>query len=298
MKNSNIILFEPRNRLVEKAGAYLQSLEKFMAEQNTAIPLLLQALPYAEDAMKLEMIILLGSFAKKEMVWRLLRIMSDERESEEVRHTAAVQLGVTASFLSDTQQLVDSLIEMVKNTDPQMRRNAAFALGWEGNERAVLPLIGLLYDEDPDVQLSAVNALANLRDGRIFNVLLERMANASLEQKRCILYNLWRFDAQREEVVAIYLEYLQHPNETLRFDALVLLRPVVPTCDCLPAYERCLKDSSARVKSLALKRLEDLEAPLLEGMRPQVERLLNEPDTEVRQNALKLLRKWRTCRQA
>ncbi|MBW1675974.1 MAG: HEAT repeat domain-containing protein [Deltaproteobacteria bacterium] len=45
--------------------------------------------------------------------------------------------------------------------------HAAFVLGWEGNARAAIPLIELLYDSDIRVQQTVVNALSNLRDDRI-----------------------------------------------------------------------------------------------------------------------------------
>ena len=92
-------------------------------------------------------------------------------EDEEVRHDAAIQLSVTGSFLREPQALIDQLVAALKNTDPILRAGAAFALGWRGNAAAAIPLIELLYDPDAQVQQAAVNALSNLQDDRIAQLI-------------------------------------------------------------------------------------------------------------------------------
>ena len=286
-----VIDFNYKEQLLAKLKTYTDSVEAVMEDTVVAIPRLSRGFKYAPLALKHKIILLLGSVAQNDAAWTLYRIMTDPAEGEEVRHAASVQLSVIASFLDHTQPFVDKLISDIQSDDLVVKRLAAFALGWEGNNQAAIPLIELLYDEDSEVQQTAVNALANLRDDRILNLLLERLAQGPLDQKRAILYNLWRFYSRREQVVGVYLQYLEHPDEDLRLDALVLLGPVVETADYLETYGRCLHDRNPRVRRLALETLLAVDAPQLMEIRPQIEALLTDPDQEVKRRATQCLHK-------
>jgi HEAT repeat protein len=169
--------------------------------------------------------------------------------------------------------------------------NAAFALGWEGNARAAIPLIELLYDPDIQVQQTAVNALSNLRDDRIFNLMLERLQHGSPEQQRSILYNLWRFYTRQQEVEAVYLQYLQHQDADFRLDALVLLGLVAPPEKHLTIYRKCLQDHHPRIRALALKQISVAGLERLAGLKEEIRAMLSDPDMEVKQAAIKILKK-------
>jgi HEAT repeat protein len=189
---------------------------------------------------------------------------------------------------------MDHLLEDLKSPDPKLRVYASFALGWEGNVQAAIPLIELLYDSDIDVQTTAVNALSNLRDDRIFDLMVERMKNGPREQKRCILFNLWRFYSKQKEVISVYLDYLDHEDPELRFDALVLLRSVAETDDYVPAYRKCLRDTNPRIRALALKELHKASKDKLLGLEKEIEAMLSDPDMEVKQATVKILTKLKS----
>ncbi len=288
---SKVIDFNSKEQLLAKVQAYTESIELVMEDAAEAIPFLCRAIKHASVDLKLKIILLLGSFPKEDVAWTLYHIMTDQAESEEIRQAASVQLSVTASFLDNTQPIVDQLIRVIKGEDSTQRRLAAFALGWEGNAQAAIPLIEMLYDADTDVQQTAVNALANLRDDGILNLLFERLDHGPLDQKRAILYNLWRFYSRREEVVAVYLQYLEHPDEDLRFDALVLLGPVVEIETYLETYGRCLHDRSPRIRRLALEYLLDLDAKCLADIHKKIESLLTDPDQAVKRLAIQCVHK-------
>ena len=235
--------------------------------------------------------LLLGSFAKQEVSWPLYEIMVDPNESEDSHHDASIQLSVIFPFLKDPQPLIDRLLEDVKNQNPLARLNAAFALGWEGNAQAAIPLIELLYDPDEKVQQSAVNALSNLRDDRIFSLMLERLEHGALEQKRTILLNLWRFYSKRDEVVSVYLRYLEHENDELRFDALVLLGLITDVKTYLKVYVRSLSDPNPRIRGLALKELAELGKDELAGLRNKLKEMLSDPEMDVKRGAMEILKK-------
>jgi HEAT repeat protein len=214
MKNSNVIDFKPKERLLKKAGSYIESIELFLEEQDEAVPLLLKALEHADHELKHEIILLLGSFAKQEMAWPLYQMITD-----------------------------------------------------------------------------AVNALSNLRDDRILSLMLERLEHGSLEQKRCILFNLWRFYSKREEVISVYLRYLDHENADLRFDALVVLATMTEAIEYIATYRKCLKDKDPRIRALALKELNEVNTKDLLELRDEFRDMLSDPYMQVKKAAMKILNK-------
>jgi len=289
-----VIEFEPKERILEKAKKYVESVDLFFEERDRAVPLLLKAMKLADRDLKHQIMFILGSFAKEKVVWPLYDIMTDPSEAEEVRHDAAIQLSVIGPLLKDPRLLTERLLKEIESADAERRLHATFAVGWEGNVPAAVPLIERLYDSDPRVQQTAVNALCNLRDDRILELLSDRLTHGPVEQKRAILFNLWRFYSKREGVTQIYLKYLEHEDADLRFDALVCLLPLVETQDFFDVYRKCLKDQDGRIRELALKRLaEEAGERVLQSLRAEIEPLLDDPDMKVKKAALEILRKTR-----
>ncbi len=291
MKKNSVIEFEPRERFLEKARRYIDSPELFLQERDQATALLLKVLKYADRDLKLEIMLLLGSFAKQEVAWPLYEILTDRTEYEETRHDAAIQLSVISPFLKDPQSLTEKLLKDMESPDTELRLHATFAVGWEGNTQAAIPLIERLYDSDTRVQQTAVNALCNLRDDRILKLLLERLEHAPSMQKRTILFNLWRFYTKQEEVIDVYLKYLDHEDPEMRLDALVLLGQVSEVPRYLEVYRKCLKDTSARVRELALRRLADEGGDSVLQLREEIKALIEDPNMEVKRAALHLLKR-------
>ena len=294
MNKNHIIEFDPKERILEKAGSYIDSLEMFLDEYEQAVPFLIKAMKYADTKLKQEIMLLLGSFAKEEFVEPLYEIMSDNSEDEDIRHDAGIQLSIIGPFLKDPQFLIDRLLEDMASPDANLRLHATFAVGWEGNSQAAIPLIERLYDSDNRVQQTAVNALCNLRDDRILDMLLERLEHGPLAQKQVILFNLWRFYSKAEEVTNIYLKYLAHENPDLRFDALVLLKPVTDVRKYPDVYKKCLRDEDHRIRELALKRLDEEGGDGVHELRKEIEALINDPDMTVKRAALKILKNGKT----
>ena len=291
MTKTRVIPFETREQVLQQARPYLASVERFLEERDKAVPVLLKALRHADRDLKHEIMLLLGSFAKQELAWPLYELMVDPQESEESRHDASIQLSVISPFLKDPQPMIDRLIDDLTHEDPLMRLNAAFALGWEGNAQAAIPLIERLYDPDTRVQQNAVNALANLRDDRILYLMLERLEHGSRDQKRAILFNLWRFYSRRDEVVSVYLRYLHHDDDDLRFDALVLLGLVTDAGTHLEVYVNALSDPDPRIRALALRELAEFEKEDLLPLKKTIERMLLDPEMGVKRAAMEVLKK-------
>ena len=66
---------------------------------------------------------------------------------------------------------LESMIEALRHDDPNIRWDAARALGVLRDSRAVEPLISALNDPDPDVRRKAVLALSKIRDRRAVGAL-------------------------------------------------------------------------------------------------------------------------------
>jgi HEAT repeat protein len=88
----------------------------------------------------------------------------------EVRRAAATALGQ----LKDTRA-VEPLLSALHDTDSEVRRAAAEALGQLGDARAVEPLLSTLEDHEPFVCEAAVQALGRLGDARAVRPLLRRL---------------------------------------------------------------------------------------------------------------------------
>ena len=292
MKKNRVIKFEPRERILERAKKYVESPELIFEGTNRAIPLLLKAMKQAEGDLKREIMFVLGTFAKEEVIWPLYEMMTDPSEKEEVRHDAAIQISVIGAFLKNPQPLAERLLKEMDSSDTQRRLHATFAMGWRGHSEAAIPLIERLYDSDIQVQQTAVNALCNLRDDRILDLLLDRLGCAPFEQKKSILFNLCRFDSKGDQVKKIYLQYLEHEDPELRFDALVCLGTITEVREHLNVYRNCLNDEDSRIRELALKRLaEGAGKNALESLRAEIEPLLNDPNMDVKKAAVEILRK-------
>lgn len=292
MKKSRVIKFDSKERILIKARSYVESVETFFNESEQAIPVLIKAMKLGDRDFKREIILLLGSFAKEAVVWPLYDLMTDPAESEEIRHDAAIQLSVIGPLLKNSQPLVDRLLPEIGSVDAQRRLHAIFAIGWEGNFQAATSLVERLFDSDSEVQQTAINALCNLRDDRILDLLLDRLSHGPFEQKRIILFNLWRFYSKRAKVTQVYIKFLECEDPELRFIALVCLKPLTDGGNYVELYRKRLADQDSRIRALALKRLADEAAEtVLQSLRAEVDDLLNDPDMEVKRAAVTILKK-------
>lgn len=252
----SIVPFDASDRILSQAKAYLTTPERVIAEKERSIPLLLKALRLSKNIdLRRDILLLLGSFAKEELYWPLYEIMSDPEEPDEFKDQAAIYLGVIGAFLDDPQMLVRKLVNNMETGEHDTRVRSIIALGWEGNLAAVLPLIECIYDPDQEIQEVAVNALCNLKDGRVVRLLAERLKNCSIDQKRAILFNLWRFKDREEDVLEIYRNEIESGDPCLRHDLLNLLGQMGCHDGHADFYYSLLTDSDDKIRAIALERL-------------------------------------------
>jgi len=282
-----IIPFDFAQRVINQARCYIDNPGLILKERHRAIPLLLKALKAGDINLRKQIILLLGSVAKEEIYWPLYEIMKDEKEPDELRDQAAIHLAVIGPFLDDPQTLIRKLINDISSSDRDIRTRAIMALGWEGNLSAVLPLIECIYQPDQEIQEVAVNALCNLKDSRLMGLLADRIKTCSFDQKRAILFNLWRFRDKEDEVAAIYKEELEAGDPALKLDVLILLGQLGARPENEQVYRELLKDKSGKIRALALERLGELAVLNQE----EILTFLDDNSMDVKRTALILLQK-------
>jgi HEAT repeat protein len=286
---SSIVPFDVRERLLNQAKRYISDPGLVIAEKDQAIPLLLRALKLGELKLRREIVLLLGSFAKEDVYWPLYEIMCDPEEPDELRDQAALHLSVIGPFLDDPQAIIRKLIADLKNPDKDIRVRAILALGWEGNMGAALSLIECLYDPDGEIQEVAVCALCNLKDSRVIGLLVDRMQQCSLDQKRAILFNLWRFRDKQKEIAEIYRKELECGEPSLRLDILILLGQLDNHTNHERLYRSLLKDPNSKIRALALERLGAMRSIELEQVLP----FLDDPAMEVKRTAINIVQNYK-----
>jgi len=135
MKKDRVIKFDSKERILQKARSYVESVETFFHESDRAISLLLKAMKLADRDLKREIMLLLGSFAKEAIVWPLFELMTDGSESEEIRHDAAIQLSVIGPLLKNSQPLVDHLLQEIGSTEAEGQRRPDTRIGTKATRR-------------------------------------------------------------------------------------------------------------------------------------------------------------------
>jgi len=286
---SSIIPFDSQERLLIQARKYISDPELIIVEKDRAIPLLLKALKCGELKIRREIILLLGSFAKDDVYWPLYEIMCDPEEPDELRDQAALHLSVIGPFLDDPHALIKKLIGDLKNPNTDIKVRAILALGWEGNMGAALSLIECLYDLCEEIQEVAVSALCNLKDSRVIGLLFDRMKHCSPDQKRAILFNLWRFKDKQKEITEIYRKELEQGEPSLKLDILILLGQLNNDMSHEEVYRSFLKDPNPKIRALALERLGAMKSIELEHVLP----FLDDPAMEVKRTAISIVQNYK-----
>lgn len=289
MNSTTPIPLNRARRLLEKARAFVADMERFLDETALAVTILLDALPYADSQLLLKMLPLLGYAGKDRVLWPLYHLVLAASKDEQVRHSAAIQLGLAASLSDDPSALREALIEKLSHPDAAVRSHCALALGWEGNLPAVAPLMAHLTDPNRDVQAAMVTALSSVGDRRVFDNLTVRMRTGSQEQQRCILLNLWRFAESIPRVADNYIAYLEKISPDLVPDALAGIAMLPVSASVLKGYRRLLTDSDPRIRRQVLENLSLKDPADFAPLQDTIVSLLTDKDDRVRQAAVRLI---------
>lgn len=263
-------------------------MDVFLSDTAGAVTILLDCLPYADAPLILKMLPLLGYAGKDRVLWPLYHLMLGDSADDQIRRSAALQLGLAASLSEDTSRLKSELIKNLNHPESSVRSCCALALGWEGNRPAVSALMACLQDPDRDVQAAAVVALSSVGDGRVFDHLTARLESGALEEQRNILLNLWRFTEQNPRVEEIFLNWLERPKPDLRLDTLSALGMVPLSTAILDVYGRLLKDEDPQIRLQVVENLSTIDTTDYEPLKEDLRSLLADKDSWVRQAVIRL----------
>jgi len=242
--------------------------------------LLIECLEHPDEAVVAEAIGGLAKLGGCGLTERILALGADPREPVRVRGAV---LRFASRVVPDRAPalLLDAL------TDPHyiVRWNAVEELEELGYTPALARIEAMCADPDPHVRQAALSAIANLgaRDQAV-PLLLEALRDP---------HHLVRENAVRE------LDELDHvaalprieklctdPHPDVRHEALAAIAKLGPPDKAIPLLIGALRDSNATVRFIAVNQLDRLEQFT---DRAAFERMLDDPDKDVRERARSIL---------
>jgi len=150
---------------------------------------------------------------------------------------------------------VDDLILDLKYGSPDVREDAALALGQIGDEKAVDPLIKALDDEVSWVRMWAVIALGEIGDTRAVDPLIKALKDESPYVRMYAASSL--VNLGKTEYLSQVLTALKNENEDVRVEAAITLGEIGDTRAIDPLIE-ALKDESDVVRMCAASALGEI----------------------------------------
>ncbi|MBW1989733.1 MAG: HEAT repeat domain-containing protein [Deltaproteobacteria bacterium] len=289
---AEVIPLKPQKRLFDTARKYVSRPGLFERERERAVPLLLSVVALGETKLRHPILMLLSSQGVAEAAGPLHGIMNDPGEPPHLRHFAAWRLGVLLSRMPDPEPWPKTLMKEAGGQDAFRARLAVTALAWEGNHQAFDVLAGCLEHRDPLMRSAAIYALCRLHDPRAWPPLSARLAEGCASEKKAILYNLWRLPVEHSWLQQVYRDHLSDKDPDIRLLCLALLDKKNMR-ENGPHVAGLLGDPDPRVRRVALRQGGDLPGEVLAPAVKDLERMLSDPDMEIKRMALEALKKAR-----
>jgi HEAT repeat protein len=244
----------------------------------------------------------LGQLGATEVIKPFIETLKDKYSSPSDKHYAAKalgQLGATEAikplielpkgtdsyFVADileqlgaTETATKRLIELLEDTDPNVRSEASKILGKLGTTEAIGRLIELLKDSNQEVRSTAASTLGRLGAVEAVEKLIDLLEDSSENVRRSAASTLGQLGAV--EAVEKLIDLLEDSSPKVRSSA-------ASTLGKLGAVEpliRLFKDTDSDVCSSAAMALAKLDAT--EAITPLIE-LLKDTKSYVRSNAVK-----------
>jgi HEAT repeat protein len=127
----------------------------------------------------------LGKIKSEKAIDPLIQTIIHDTDIE-AREMAAIALGMDIG----SENVVNSLIPLLKNEDPIVRQCSCEALGNIASKRAIVSLLPLLNDPDPDVQSSAVRALGCIQSEEAIDELIILLHNGDFRVRSSAAFAL------------------------------------------------------------------------------------------------------------
>ncbi|MDD1706781.1 MAG: HEAT repeat domain-containing protein [Methanoregulaceae archaeon] len=174
---------------------------------------LIHALRNRDPAVQYQAVEALGELANPGATDALMRALGGDQYSG-IRWKAAEALARIGP------PAVPRLIQALGHPDEDVRWKAAITLGEIGDPRGIVPLIGLLSDQDRFVRSRAAYALGLIAQPAI-PALSEALSGGSVDVKRGIVAALGKI--QDPEAVRVLILTLADPSDAVRQDAITAL---------------------------------------------------------------------------
>ncbi|KAI8623482.1 ARM repeat-containing protein [Xylariaceae sp. FL1651] len=212
--------------------------------------------------------------------------------SNQQKSTILKSLSWSSRYLSNTA--VETIVELLKNTNQDVRRAAADALGKQSNlsDRAVEAIIELLKDTNQDVRRAAVNALrnqSNLSD-TVVKAIIELLKDTNQDVRWAAAEALRNQSNLSDRAVEAIVELLKDTNQNVRRAAADAFRKQSNLSDrAVEAIVELLKDTNPNVRRAAADALRN-QSNLSDRAVKAIIELLKDTNQDVRRAAADALR--------
>lgn len=157
----------------------------------------------------------------------------------------------------DPDQRAETLIPMLRDTDPRVRKSAVIALGRMSGRRAAELVCDMLADPDEGVRVLSCQALGRLADPASLEALLTRKHDSSVEVRSGVLWAIANIVAHGgltpegvEAMFAPVVVFAFDPDDSVRADAAAVLG-ALKTPRASEPLRIMLEDESPRVRANA-----------------------------------------------
>lgn len=206
-------ILENKNEVEWLRGCAAIALSRIPGKE--VIPPLIKALQDESLLVSRAAILALGDLKCQPAIPYLERILRDQSK-EELQATTVNVLGTIGGC-----EVAPVLLQTLENPDKRVKRNAALALGELHIEKAVLPLMNLMIEDDECLRAIAASSLGLIGDKRAVETLIEALNDQS-ETVRIIAASSLGYLGDSKAVSSLE-KALQDENKTVRETAGVAL---------------------------------------------------------------------------
>jgi len=229
-------------------------------------------------------------------------ILTFEDSNKEVRREAVTffcklfkeEQTILRATIHRRRLAVVPLLNLLNDPEPEVRLEAIKALGYSESYRAIIPVAKMLRDKDKGVRREAALALGHLRDRRGIDYLLDTLKNSEEDSsvRSGAILSLIRLES--EITTSPIFEEMSAQDERTRLRALETLKMalsedesvLLKRKEMIRPLEEALKDQSPEIRREALKVIAHIKDPVLV---PAVINALSDSSTDVRMDAIKTL---------
>ena len=228
--------------------------------------------------------------ASQEIIQSLLNLLKDENPS--VRSNATSALGNVGS---ESHEVIRTLLRLIEDKNPSVRSSTASALGnlGQGSNKVIQTLLILIEDKDPSVRSSAATALGSLGSAsqEVVHILLNLIKDKNFFVRSSAASALGNLGNASQEVIQTLLNLLEGENPSVRSNAASALGNLGNSSpEVVQGLLGLIEEENLYVRSSAASALVSLESASQEVVHILLN-LLKDNDSSVRYSAASSLGK-------